>query len=304
MLVISLVAIKEHAGQDIYTPPPKSEECLQRERTEKVIRMYNELANLTLKQLFVLTRDDANNFTNLVIRHEQIRKPPVRKCDRALPKYATCKIEEVGDILNETKCFIQNGTSRPLTPQPADFAMKYHKAYRQRDALKRNKMVNKQRHFKKDFMKRGKFSEKHRDRKIFSDQQHQRQQKEESPQEQHHQNSKSEINNFEDDGIDFDDWEQDQDAKQDLQRDKRSIYKAVLGSQKLSEKNDDGDDDDDDDDDTNGNTVILKEGEKIRNKDGSITEVRVCLARASRTSNGNHRLTKECAVTTVLPANQ
>ena len=289
-----MVAIKENAGQDIYTPPPKSEECLQRERTEKVIRMYNELANLTLKQLFVLTRDDANNFTNLIIRHEQIRKPPVRKCDRTLPKYATCKIEEVGDILNETKCFIQNGTSQPVL-QPADFAMKYHKTYRQRDALKRNKLVNKQRHFKKDSMKRGKFSEEHRDRKVFSDHPHQQQQEDGGPQEQRH-------DNYDDDGIDFADGEQDQDAKQDLQRDKRSIYNAMSRSQKLSQRNDDGDDDDDDD--TNGNTVILKEGEKIRNKDGSITEVRVCLSRASRTSNGNHRLTKECAVTTVLPANQ
>ena len=265
--------------------------------------MYNELVNLTLKQWFVLTRDDANNFTNVILKHEQIRKPPVHKCDRTLPKYATCKIEEVADILNETKCFIQNGTSQPVTPLPLDdFATKYHKTYRQRDALQRNKLVNKQRHFKKDFIKRGKFSEKHRDHKIFSDQQHQRQHREESPQEQHHKNSQSETNNFENDDINFDDWEQDQDAKQGLKRDKRYIYKAVSGSQKSSEKNDDGDDDDDDD--TNGNTVILKEGEKIRNKDGSITEVRVCLARASRTTNGNHRLTKECAVTTILPANQ
>ena len=267
--------------------------------------MYNELVNLTLKQWFVLTRDDANNFINLILRHEQIRKPPVHKCDRTLPKYATCKIEEVADILNETKCFIQNGTIRP-TPLLNDFAMKYHKTHRQRDALKRNKLTNNQRHFKKDFKKRSKFSEEHHDRKTLSDQQHQeRQKQEESSQEQHLDNSKNEINNFDDDGVNFDDWEQDQDAKQDLQRDKRSIYKAASGSQKLSEKNDDGDDDDDDDDDdTNGNTVILKKGEKIRNKDGSITEVRVCLARASKTANGNHRLTKECAVTTVLPANQ
>lgn len=262
--------------------------------------MYNELANLTLKQLFVLTRDDANNFTNLIIRHEQIRKPPVRKCDRTLPKYATCKIEEVGDILNETKCFIQNGTSQPVL-QPADFAMKYHKTYRQRDALKRNKLVNKQRHFKKDSMKRGKFSEEHRDRKTFGDQQQQQQQQEERYQEQRYDDFTNEINNLDNDGMDFEDWERDQEANENFQRDKRSIYNTVSGSQKLSLKNDDGDDDDDD---TNGNTVILKEGEKIRNKDGSITEVRVCLSRASRTSNGNHRLTKECAVTTVLPANQ
>ena len=144
-------------------------------------------------------------------------------------------------------------------------------------------------------MKRGKFSEEHRDRKVFSDHPHQQQQEDGGPQEQRH-------DNYDDDGIDFADGEQDQDAKQDLQRDKRSIYNAMSRSQKLSQRNDDGDDDDDDD--TNGNTVILKEGEKIRNKDGSITEVRVCLSRASRTSNGNHRLTKECAVTTVLPANQ
>ena len=296
-MVILLFAIREHLGKEIYTPPPKTEECLQRERTEKVIRIYNELTNLTLKQLFVLTREEANNFTNLIIKHEQIRKPPVRKCDRAFPKYAACKIEELGEILNETKCLVRNQTL-----QPADYAMQYQKAYKQWDAFEKNKLPKHKQHLKKDFMKRGKFSEEHRDRKIFGDQQ-QQQQKQERPHEQPYDDFSNEINNLDNDGIDFDEWERDQDANEDFQRDKRSIYNAVSAPQKLSQKNDDGDDDDDDDD-TNGNTVILKEGEKIRNKDGSITEVRVCLARASKTANGNHRLTKECAVTTILPANQ
>ena len=293
-----MVAIKEHVGKDIYTPPPKSKECLQRERTEKVIRIYNELTNLTLKQLFVLTREEANNFTNLIIKNEQIRKPTVRKCDRAFPKYAACKIEELGDILNETKCLIGNRTSQPVL-QPADYAMRYQKAYKQWDALEKNKLPKHQQNLKKDFIKRGKFSEEHRDGKIFGDQQ--QQQQEERYQEQRYDDFTNEINNLDNDGTDFDDWERDQDANENFQRDKRSIYNAVSESQKLSLKNDDGDDDDDD---TNGNTVILKEGEKIRNKDGSITEVRACLARASKTTNGNHRLTKECAVTTILPANQ
>ena len=295
-----MTAIKEHVGQDIYTPPPKSKECLQRESTEKVIRIYNELTNLTLKQFFVLTREEANNFTNLIIKHEQIRKPPVRKCDRALPKYAACKIEELGDILNETKCLNGNRTSQPVL-QPADYAMQYQKAYKQWDALEKNKLSKHQRNLKKDFIKRGKFSEEHRDRKTFGDQQQQQQQQEERYQEQRYDDFTNEINNIDNDGMDFEDWERDQEANENFQRDKRSIYNTVSGSQKLSLKNDDGDDDDDD---TNGNTVILKEGAKIRNKDGSITEVRECLARASKTANGNHRLTKECAVTTILQANQ
>jgi len=105
----------EGNGHDIYTPPPKTKECLERELTIKIIELYTGFLNIS-QNLFAITREQANGFKDLVTEHEELRKPPVRPCKRKLPKFAQCKFDEVAYILRTNKCTIgDNPNTRPTT---------------------------------------------------------------------------------------------------------------------------------------------------------------------------------------------
>lgn len=264
-----------NAQDDVYTPPPKTEECLQRERTEWVIKLYEGLANITDKQLFVLTRKDADNFKNLIQRHEQIRRPKVRRCRKKLPRFASCKIEEVSYILKKTTC---SQEERPqIQPAYETNKRKYHKSF---DEEHKNKHSSRQ------------FFDSRKDEIDYHHQNHHKTLRDPKQHKRSHSSGHSrdvqasEYEDEEDEGMEFDDMMLDDDGDDTYHKNNNDFAEEDV-------KNEDVENDD--------NIDNMIPGKKIRNADGSITEIRACMARASKTRNGNHRLTKECAATRILP---
>lgn len=90
------------------TPDPESEET-------KIIReRYRIARTLSAENLFALTAAEAQNFTNRIFDEIKVDIP---KCNRTLPRFTDCKVQELAYIFNQNQCVLTNTTTR-ATPAP------------------------------------------------------------------------------------------------------------------------------------------------------------------------------------------
>lgn len=213
--------------ENIYKPIAKTKECLQREKTMQVIKLYNDLRNLT-KNLYALTETDAKEFADLVSEYEEVRTPRILSCNRKLPRFAQCKFDEVIDILKNTKCDINEAPKATLSPtkttKSPTTTSSTPTTKNKKTTLKKHRWSIKEQFVKKFHQKYFKKRNRRNDEEVENNESHHRERRQ-----------------------------------------------------------------------------TLVENAVIRNSDGSLTMIRKCHERGSRTENGHRRLMRECAVTTILP---
>lgn len=96
-------------GHETTTPDPQSDE------TKLILERYRIARTLSAENLFALTADEALNFTNRIFDEIKVDIP---RCNRTLPRFTDCKVQELAYIFNKNQCVLTNTTTATPAPPP------------------------------------------------------------------------------------------------------------------------------------------------------------------------------------------